>query len=307
MPRASVRSLASSVTKSLRIATRGSELALAQAHLAGAALQEPYELVVVETSGDKDLRSPLTQIGGQGVFVKEVQLAILQDRADIAVHSAKDLPSDTPAELELVATLAREDPRDALVGSTLANLKEGAVVATSSQRRAAQLLGLRPDVRIVPIRGNIATRLTRSQEHDAVFVAVAALIRLGLTPTCYEILPPDLICPQVGQGTIALECHKHNGPIRTLCETKTDMATLTALRAERAFLAQFGTGCTLPVGALAQVMGNHAISIAGIAASPSGTTLLRGNEIGSDPLETGDRLARSLIERGALSLLDETT
>jgi len=304
-PRVSAKSLASSVTQPLRIATRGSELALAQAHLVGCALGIPYELAIVETSGDKDLHSSLAKIGGQGVFVKEVQLAVLKGRADIAVHSAKDLPSKTPPGLELVSTLAREDPRDALVGSTLAELKEGATVATSSPRRGAQLLALRPDVHIVPVRGNIATRLTRSEDYDSVFVAAAALLRLGLTPAHYELLSPDLICPQVGQGIIAIECLSTDTNTRTLCQSKGDAASMVALRTERAFLARFGTGCTLPIGALAWVEEPNHISIEGIAASPDGATVIRGKQVGTDPEEVGEGLANLLVDRGALSLIDK--
>jgi hydroxymethylbilane synthase len=184
----------------LRIATRGSELALWQARHVATLLGGDAELVVVETTGDQRLDQPIWELGGKGVFVKEVQRAVLDGRADLAVHSAKDLPSETPEGLVLGAVPERGDARDALVGARLAQLPQGATVATGSRRRQVQLAGLRPDLAFVGLRGNMATRLAKASEVDAVVVAAVALERLGLAHHLSETFEVDVLVPQVGQG-----------------------------------------------------------------------------------------------------------
>ncbi len=195
----------------LRIATRGSALARWQAEHVGESLRSAdptvtVELVVVETSGDRNLEVPIWEMGGKGVFVKEVQAAVLAGQADVAVHSAKDLPAVTHDDLVIAAVPRRADARDALVGSTLDDLAAGAVVATGSVRRRAQLAWLRPDLTFAGLRGNIDTRLRRAGEYGAIVVAAAALDRLGLADRATQLLSPSVMLPQVGQGSLAVEC-----------------------------------------------------------------------------------------------------
>lgn len=285
----------------LRLATRGSALALAQAEAAGRWLGEPFELVRVTTQGDRRQDVALAALGGQGVFAKEVEQCLLDGTADIAVHSAKDLPTQLIEGTTLAGFLPRADPRDVLVGARLGELPEGAKVGTSSARRAAQLRVLRPDLVIEGVRGNIATRLARVGELAAVVIAAAALARLGLEPDPCEVLDPVLMLPQVGQGAIALEVASHE--LASLVAARSDLATDRAVRAERAFLAGFGTGCSLPIGALAVLEGDT-VKLTGMVARVDGRTLMRQEASGEDPEEVGALLARSLIADGALKLLE---
>src|SRR6266550_4570251 len=192
----------------LRIATRASTLARWQAERVGALLAQPVEYVLISTTGDRDQRADLHSIGGTGVFAKEVQQAVLEGRADVAVHSAKDLPSTTPAGLSLAAVPERADPRDALIGATLDSLPTGGRVGTGSVRRRAQLAAARPDLVFAPLRGNIETRLRKrvDEGHDAVVVAVAALERLGLMDHVSEVLDTSVLLPQAAQGALGVEC-----------------------------------------------------------------------------------------------------
>ncbi|MHB1488049.1 MAG: hydroxymethylbilane synthase, partial [Acidimicrobiales bacterium] len=236
----------------LRIATRGSALARWQAaHVAGL-LGLPTELVVVRTTGDRRLDVPIHALGSQGVFVKEVQAAVLDGRADMAVHSAKDLPSGPQAGLVLAAVPERGDPRDALVGSCLAALASGASVATGSVRRRAQLLALRPDLVIEDLRGNIDTRLAQLPRFAGLVMAVAALERLGRSGEISEALDPDVMLPQVAQGALAVECRATDDATVNLLARIDHGPSHRAVRAERAFLSHFGSGCDLPVGAWAR-------------------------------------------------------
>jgi hydroxymethylbilane synthase len=207
------------------------------------------ELVIVETTGDRRQNVPLHVIGGQGVFVKEVQQAVLDERADVAVHSAKDLPSVSAAGLVIAAYTRRRDPADALVGRSLDDLTEGATVATGSVRRRAQLGLARPDLRFVELRGNIATRLGRIPDDGAIVMAVAALEVLGQTDRIAERLDPMTFVPAVGQGCVALEVRADDDETIALLRVVDDPATRHAVEVERAFLAELGAGCSLPVGA----------------------------------------------------------
>jgi hydroxymethylbilane synthase len=238
----------------LRLATRGSPQARTQAQAVAEAVTattgQSAELVLVETTGDRKQSVPLHTIGGQGVFVKEVQQAVLDGRADAAVHSAKDLPSETPAGLHLAAFCTRRDVSDALIGRTLAELADGAVVATGSVRRRAQLAGVRPDLRFVELRGNIARRLEQVPAGGAIVMAVAALEVLGLTERIAERLDPTVFVPAVGQGCVAVECRAGDSRTVELLAGIDDPATRFAVSTERAFLAELGAGCTLPLGAL---------------------------------------------------------
>jgi hydroxymethylbilane synthase len=237
----------------LRLATRGSPQARTQAqHVAdaiAAATGHPTELVIVETTGDRQQAVPLHTIGGQGVFVKEVQQAVADGRADVAVHSAKDLPSENPAALHVGAYCARRDPADAVVGRSLAALAAGATVATGSVRRRAQLASVRPDLRFVELRGNIARRLEQVPGDGALVMAVAALDILGLTDRIAERLDPAAFVPAVGQGCVAVECRIDDSAATELLLAVDDPPTRAAVTTERAFLGELGAGCTLPLGA----------------------------------------------------------
>lgn len=240
----------------IRLATRGSAQASTQAELVAAALRRAgfeAELVFVETQGDRTQSQnvPLHTIGGQGVFAKEVQTAVLDGRADIAVHSAKDLPSGAHDGLVIGAFTKRRSPEDALVGSTLANLVSGAPVATGSVRRRAQLTRARSDLEFRELRGNIHSRLEKIPDGGAIVIAVAALEILGLTDRIAEVLDPHKFVPAVGQGCVAIECREGDHSMLGALGSIDDSATRHAVCVEREFLAQLGSGCSLPVGAYA--------------------------------------------------------
>lgn len=242
--------------QTLRLATRGSAQATAQATAVADALMAAHaglivELVFVETLGDQRTDVPLHTIGGQGVFVKEVQRAVLDGHADLAAHSAKDLPSADAEGLLLAAFCERRDPRDALVGAALADLPLGATVATGSVRRRAQLTAVRPDVQFVELRGNIHTRLSKLPEGGALVMAVAALQILELTERIAQHLPVETFVPSPGQGCVAVECRTDDDEVFELLTAIDHPATRAAVELERAFLAELGTGCSLPVGAFA--------------------------------------------------------
>ena len=285
----------------LRLATRGSAQATAQARAVADALMAAHsglvvELVFVETLGDRRTDVPLHTIGGQGVFVKEVQRAVLDGDADFAAHSAKDLPSAVAEGLQLAAFCERRDPRDALVGAALADLPLGATVATGSVRRRAQLSVVRPDLRFVELRGNIHTRLSKLPEGGALVMAVAALQILALTDRIAQALPTAEFIPSPGQGCVALECRVDDAEVAALLAAVDHPATRSAVLVERAFLAELGTGCSLPVAA-------HADGdvLAGFLAEPSA-----GLHVTQEVVLTGDT-ARRLEQAAALArdLADE--
>ena len=256
------------------------------------------ETVVVDTQGDRRLDVPIWELGGKGVFAKEVQAAVLDGRADIAVHSAKDLPSATLDGLVIAATPERGDPRDALVGSTLNTLRHGAEVATGSLRRQAQLAAARPDLRFVGLRGNMATRLAKAADHDAIVVAAAALDRLGLAGAIAERLPTALVLPQVAQAALAVECRVEDAALRALLAVIEDGVTRRCVDAERAFLAELGGDCSLPAAAYATLSVDGALSIEGRLAAVDGSTVLR--HVGTD----GATVARHLLDHGGTQLLN---
>ena len=236
----------------LRLATRGSRQALGQSGSVAAAITaatgRAVELVTVETTGDILLDVPLHVIGGQGVFVKEVQWAVLDGRADIAAHSAKDLPSAPADGLEIGAFCERRDPRDSLVGAALASLAPGCTVATGSVRRRAQLRRVRPDLVFAELRGNIDSRLSKIPEGGAIVMAVAALDILGLTDRIAEVLGVDEFVPAVGQGCVAVECRTDDPATREVLAAIDHPPTRHDVEVERAFLGELGGGCSLPVG-----------------------------------------------------------
>jgi hydroxymethylbilane synthase len=291
----------------LRVATRASALALRQTRLVVDRLASRWpnlriELVPATTAGDRDKQTPLTSLG-QGVFVKGVEELLVADRADVAVHSLKDVPIAPTPGLDLVAFLPREDPRDGLVcrvGTDLASLPAGARVGTGSPRRAAQLLAVRPDVRIVPVRGNLDTRLgkLRDGEYEALVLAVAGLARLERLDELDQLLEPEECTPAVGQGALAVQCRSGDEAVRRLVAALDDSVCRAEVLAERAFLAALGGGCQLPAGALACVNGD-ALSLIGVAASPDGRELVRerhGGLVGA-AAEIGRELGERMIAR----------
>ncbi len=301
----------------LRIATRGSALARWQAEHVGGLLRSATagltaELVMVDTLGDRALDQPIWELGGQGVFVKEVQAAVLDGRADLAVHSAKDLPSSpalaTPG-LVIGAVPERGDARDALVGRRLAAIPPGGVVATGSTRRRAQLADLRPDLTFTGLRGNIDTRLARVGEVSAIVVAAAALERLGRRAQAAEVLEPLSMVPQVGQGAMAVECRVDDEATLALLRGIEHGPSRRAVDAERAFLACLGGGCELPVGAYAVDDESGAVHMRVVLATLDGRMVLRDEDAAMDeegPAELGRRLGQRLLAAGGeRALLDD--
>lgn len=253
------------------------------------------EAVPVRTEGDRLATAPLADIGGKGVFVRALQAAVLDGTADLAVHSAKDLPSQTPEGLCLAAVPRRGEVRDALVGSRLADLGEGAVVATGSARRRVQLADRRPDLRFADLRGNIDTRLAKTESFDAVVVALVALERLGRTSAVMDVLDIDLMVPQVGQGALAVECRADDGELKGLLAAIEDPVARRCVDAERAFLAALGGDCTVPAGAHANLVGG-AVALRGVLAPAEGEPLRRATVRGGDGARAGRELAEILLE-----------
>jgi hydroxymethylbilane synthase len=290
----------------LRAATRGSPLAIWQTERVGALLAAAVpglalEAVVVDTQGDRRLDVPIWELGGKGVFAKEVQAAVLDGRADLAVHSAKDLPSVVVPGLVLAAVPERGDPRDALVGSTLDDLPDGAEVATGSLRRQVELRRHRPDLRFASLRGNMQTRLARAAEHDAIVVAATALDRLGLADHIAERLAVDTMLPQVAQAALAVECRAEDDELRGLLAGIEHGATRRCVDAERAFLAELGGDCSLPAGAHAVLDGDD-VRLTAFIASPDGRSSQRATRTGADAT-VGTALARHLLDHGGGALL----
>ena len=244
------------MTECIRVATRGSDQARAQARTIADALSASgvdCELVIVDTHGDRtqSAQVPLHTIGGQGVFTKEIQAAVLDGRADVAVHSAKDLPTATPDGLVIGAFGVRRDPRDALIGRSLDALAYGATVASGSVRRRSQLRLVRPDLHFVELRGNIPTRLERIPDDGAIVMAVAALEILGRTDEIAEMLDPTVFVPAVGQGCVAVECRSDDAATVAALAAIDDANARSAVMVERAYLGQLGSGCSSPVAAYA--------------------------------------------------------
>jgi hydroxymethylbilane synthase len=293
----------------LVIASRGSQLALWQAHWVEGRLREaglPSRIEIIKTTGDKITDVPLAKVGTKGLFTKEIEEALLEKRADLAVHSLKDLPTELPQGLELAGVPVREDARDAIVGRRLNQLTKGAIVGTSSLRRAAQLRQLRPDLVIESVRGNVDTRLRKLDEgrYQAIVLAAAGLNRLGLSHRVAELLDPEVMCPAVGQGALALESCTI-GPGKDACATLDDASTRAAVTAERGVLAALGGGCQVPIGAHATVSGSR-ICMFAIVAAPDGSELVRA-QIGGPVAEAGSlgsALGAELLDRGARRILD---
>lgn len=301
--------------KSIRIATRGSELALAQARFVAARIESelvtPTELVVISTAGDRIQGVSLAKIGGKGLFIKELEQALLDGRADLAVHSAKDLPAILAPGLTLSAFPDRADPRDALVARDpnmcLEDLPPRARVGTGSTRRAALLLALRPDLEIVPLRGNVPSRLRKidSQDLTAVVLACAGLDRLGSEQVINERISTDLMLPAVCQGLLALQTREGDPLVDSLAGLTSPQNAIAAT-AERAYLIGLGGDCTVPLAAYCETLEDDQIRIRALLASPDGATVLRAERRGSSgrAAELGGALADEILGAGGDGLLD---
>ena len=300
--------------RTIRIGTRGSTLALQQTQVAVNLLKATWpdlraEIIEIRTTGDRIQDVPLTKIGDKGLFVKEIEEALLDGRIDWAVHSVKDLPSQLPEGLVVGMIAERADPRDALVARrsvTLATLPEKAVIGTSSLRRRAQLLHWRPDLRIVPVRGNVDTRLRKleSEGLDAIVVAVAGLLRLGWADRISDIIPPEICLPAVGQGALGVEMRRDDQGARRLFQPLTSPAIQAAVTAERSFLAHLEGGCQVPIAAWSTVEGDELL-LRGMLSDVDGSTLLRADQRGAiqAPEQLGFVLAEDLLQRGGKAIL----
>ena len=298
----------------VRIATRKSPLALWQAEHVRDALLAAHpglqiELLKMTTQGDKILDSPLAKIGGKGLFVKELEQALLEGRADIAVHSMKDVPAEFPAGLHLAAILAREDERDAFVSNThatLESLPHGARVGTSSLRRQCQLSARRPDLQILTLRGNVNTRLAKldAGEYDAIILASAGLLRLNMADRITQYIDPDISLPAVGQGAIGIECRENDACIHALLAVLNDKPTAIRITAERAMNRRLEGGCQVPIAGHAVLNGNN-LTLRGLVGSPDGREMVRGEVSGPqhDAEALGIALAEDLLARGAAAIL----
>jgi len=300
--------------KALRIGTRGSALALWQARSIAQALRDAAgvepEIVIIKTSGDKFQQTSFSQIGTKGIFIKELEDALLDGRVDLAVHSMKDVPTEMPAGLTIAAIGKREDVRDALLsssGAALASLPQGARVGTSSLRRQSQLLYARRDLRLLELRGNVDTRIEKLKrgDYDAIVLAKAGLDRLGLSGNISEVLPHDVSLPAAGQGAIGIEARTADAETMRILAALEDAETRSAVTAERSALAGLGGGCQVPIGAWGRVEnGKLALDVAVL--SPDGMQRMWEKDSGSlDAAEAiGRRIAQKLRDGGAAALLE---
>jgi hydroxymethylbilane synthase len=302
-------------TTTVRIATRKSALALWQAEYVKAQLEHFHagiivELVPMTTKGDIILDTPLAKVGGKGLFVKELEVAMLEDRADIAVHSMKDVPVEFPEGLGLEVICPREDPRDAFVSNTinsLAELPQGAVVGTSSLRRQCQIKAMRPDLDIRDLRGNVNTRLKKldNGEYDAIILAAAGLIRLAMPERIQEFIEPEVMLPANGQGAVGIECRTNDETLKALlaplgCET-----TRIRVLAERAMNRALEGGCQVPIGSYAVIQNNGQVFLRGLVGATDGSEILTSEITGDskNAEQLGNTLADQLLEKGADRIL----
>ena len=300
----------------LRIATRKSPLALWQANHVRDALMArnsglDVELFTMTTQGDKILDTPLAKVGGKGLFVKELELGILEGEADLAVHSMKDVPVEFPDGLGLAAILEREDPRDALISNAFTSidtLPQGARVGTSSLRRQCQLRARRPDLEVLDLRGNVNTRLAKldSGDYDAILLAAAGVKRMGWEDRITELLPPEQFLPAIGQGAIGIEIRVADEKVSRIVEALNDEQTATRIRAERALNERLQGGCQVPIAGYSEI--SHGVMVLrALVGRPDGTELVQGVISGKpeDAEELGQVLADDLLSRGAKQILDE--
>ncbi len=303
-------------TNKLTIGTRGSPLALWQAHWIKSQLESIHgdltvDLVKIKTSGDKIQDVPLAKVGGKGLFTKEIEESMLRFETDIAVHSMKDVPVQFPPSLTLSVVTEREDPRDVLVsrnGLKLDDLPKGAKVGTGSFRRTTQLLHYRSDLEVVPMRGNLETRLKKleSEGLDAIILAAAGLIRLGMADRITEFIEPDIMLPGGGQGAVGIESRKEDLPIMNRIFPLDHEESHQALEAERGFLTRLEGGCQVPIGVYATIEG-ETLHLRGLVGSLDGKQILKAERKGSveDPEDIGFQLAGEILEMGADKILKE--
>ncbi|MEW6325515.1 MAG: hydroxymethylbilane synthase [Nitrospirota bacterium] len=300
----------------IRLATRSSPLALWQANWVKTELEAMHrdcavELVKIKTTGDKITDVPLAKVGGKGLFVKEIEEALLDRRADLAVHSMKDLPVEIPAGLHIAATTKREDPRDALIsarGYPFAELPKGARIGTSSLRRSTQLCHKRSDLVIVPLRGNLDTRLKKlkTEQLDGIVVAAAGMRRMGWDEQITEYLPIEISLPAIGQGALGLECRADDEGINSLVASLDEPVTATCVAAERAFLTRLQGGCQVPIAGHAIIQAGH-LMLRGLVASLNGSRLIMDQASGPmhNAVTLGENLAERLLTQGADAILKE--
>ena len=302
--------------KTLRLGTRKSQLALWQAHYVRDELERRHpelrvELVTMTTEGDRILDRSLAQVGGKGLFIKELEQGLLEGRIDIAVHSLKDVTVSFPPGLHLAAVCEREDPRDAFIANrhaTLASLPDGARVGTSSLRRQCQLREAYPHLQILTLRGNVNTRLSKldAGEYDAIILAVAGIKRLGMEARIRERLDPAVSLPAVGQGAVCIECRVDDAVTNTLLAPLEHRATRLCVTAERSMNAHLEGGCQVPIGGYAELHGDS-LHLRGLVGAPDGSRMLRAEARGpaADAEALGAQLARDLLARGARDILDK--
>jgi len=299
----------------LRIATRKSPLALWQAEYVSKMLKHHHpeleiELIKMTTQGDKILDTPLAKVGGKGLFVKELETGMLDGKADIAVHSMKDVPVDLPAGLHLPVICPREDPRDALVSNeheSFYSLPQGARVGTSSLRRQCQLKAERPDLEILDLRGNVNTRLAKldAGDYDAIILATAGLVRLGMEDRIRERLAPEISLPAIGQGAVGIECRTDDARVNNLVQALHDRDTSLRVTAERAMNAGLNGGCQVPIAGFAE-LSHDALMLRGLVGEPDGSNIIRAEIAGptDNAEEMGQVLAEDLLARGAGKILE---
>ena len=296
----------------LRIGSRGSQLALWQAnHVAGLLRSRglQVEIETIRTTGDKITEVSLAKVGTKGMFTKEIEEALADRRVDLAVHSLKDLPTDVPKGFKIAAVLKREDARDALVSprfARLADLPQGARVGTSSLRREAQLRAMRRDLKVEPLRGNVDTRLRKLEagEFDAIILAAAGVRRLGREDVVREFLAVEQMCPAAGQGALAVEVREGDQQMMQAIGFLDNAASRSTTECERALLRTLGGGCQVPIGAYAELSG-EALQLRAVVASPDGSNVIRESLRGSDPDSLGLAVGEALLRQGAQKILDE--
>jgi hydroxymethylbilane synthase len=299
-----------------RVGTRASKLARLQTQIVVDNLKAQFpnqeiEEVAVTTGGDKVVDRPIAELGFRGVFVKELEDALMHGEVDFVVHSLKDVPTDIPDGLVIAAVLDREDPRDILAtktGKTFRALPTNAVVATSSRRRAAQLKQIRPDISFIDIRGNIETRLRKLDEDycDGTLLAHAGLLRLGLLDRVSQVFEPGELTPAAGQGALAIECREKDRDLIQMLMTINDETVEAEIECERSFLTQLGGGCSVPIGALARVSGEK-ITLTGCIAALDGSAVFRMTQVGTkrDAVRLGEELAALMMDNGARSTVED--
>jgi hydroxymethylbilane synthase len=295
----------------LRIGTRGSQLALWQAHHISDLLRgqgHAVEIEIIQTTGDKITDVALAKVGTKGIFTKEIEEALAKNRIDLAVHSLKDLPTELAADFEIAAITAREDARDVFCSAKFANIEalpQQANVGTSSLRRQAQLKALRPDLKIHALRGNVDTRLRKleSGDYDAIILAAAGLNRLNKTQLVRQVVPAEVMTPAAGQGALGIEIRCADETTRAMLAFLDDVDARTTTMCERALLSRLGGGCQVPIGAFAEINAGR-IRLNAIVASPDGTKVLRETREGNDPMRLGQEVAETLLRRGGDVILE---